>query len=198
VWPSDAALTALRGHRRLTERRLERHAPAPQLERMMSLRLVLTSSAKPSSPTEGDRLRLVHLCTVLDDFYGYIIAWQLRTTMATSDRTDTLQPVLTPSGCDRVRVHTAYRQSTPPQRIQPRHLVGSLRFWCGDLDDFVYPRTLCRAPGVQITQASRIASAFERRCRADLRPARFRSTVRHRSSAASIWVVAGGTPSSPS
>jgi putative transposase len=44
------------------------------------------------------------LSTVLDDFSRYILAWKLRTTMAATDVTDTLQVALQVSGLDQVNV----------------------------------------------------------------------------------------------
>ena len=41
--------------------------------------------------SEGDRLGLVLLSTIRDDFSRYIIAWKLCTTMKTEDVTNTLQ-----------------------------------------------------------------------------------------------------------
>jgi transposase InsO family protein len=45
-----------------------------------------------------------YLSTVLDDFSRYILAWKLRTTMAATDVTDTLQVALQVSGLDQVNV----------------------------------------------------------------------------------------------
>jgi putative transposase len=45
-----------------------------------------------------------YLSTVLDDFSRYVIAWELCTTMAASDVTETLELALTASGCSGVRV----------------------------------------------------------------------------------------------
>jgi transposase InsO family protein/transposase-like protein len=44
------------------------------------------------------------LSTVLDDFSRYILAWKLRTTMAATDVTDTLQVALQVSGLDQANV----------------------------------------------------------------------------------------------
>ena len=41
---------------------------------------------------------------MLDDFSRYILAWKLRTTMAATDVTDTLQVALQVSGLDQVKV----------------------------------------------------------------------------------------------
>ena len=45
-----------------------------------------------------------YLSTVLDDFSRYILAWKLRTTMAATDVTDTLQVALQVSGLDQANV----------------------------------------------------------------------------------------------
>ncbi len=42
----------------------------------------------------------MYLSTVLDDFSRYIIAWRLRSTMCTSDVSDTANLALAASGCD--------------------------------------------------------------------------------------------------
>src|SRR5258707_359260 len=46
----------------------------------------------------------VHLCTVLDDFSRYILAWKLCTTMSATDVSDTLQVALRGSGLNQVKV----------------------------------------------------------------------------------------------
>ena len=46
----------------------------------------------------------MYLSTILDDYSRYIIAWQLCTTMKTSDVTETLDMALQASGCDQVHV----------------------------------------------------------------------------------------------
>ena len=57
-----------------------------------------TARTSSGSPTvrlpEGDRLGLVYLSTILDDFSRYIIAWKLCTTMKAEDVTDTLELAL--------------------------------------------------------------------------------------------------------
>ena len=45
-----------------------------------------------------------HLSTVLDDFSRFVVAWRLCSTMKAEDVTATLNPALTASGLDRVRV----------------------------------------------------------------------------------------------
>ena len=45
-----------------------------------------------------------YLSTILDDFYRYIIAWKLCTTIKTTDVTDTLNLALQVSGCGDVRI----------------------------------------------------------------------------------------------
>jgi transposase InsO family protein len=71
----------------------------------MTKRLRPTSSGRPTSPSEGDRLGLVYLSTILDDVSRYIIAWTLCSTMRAEDVTDTLDLALTASGCDQAHVH---------------------------------------------------------------------------------------------
>src|SRR5437016_311688 len=50
--------------------------------------------------SESDRLGLVHLSTVLDDFSRYILAWKLCTNMRAADVTATLDLALQASGLD--------------------------------------------------------------------------------------------------
>jgi putative transposase len=45
-----------------------------------------------------------YLCTVLDDFSRYILAWQLGSTMGTEDVKATLDDAITFTGIDRVKV----------------------------------------------------------------------------------------------
>ncbi len=46
----------------------------------------------------------MYLCTILDDFSRYVIAWKLCSTMKSSDVTETLELALQASGCDQADV----------------------------------------------------------------------------------------------
>jgi putative transposase len=56
-------------------------------------------------PVQGGALGLVYnLCTILDDFSRYILAWRLAPTMAATDVQDTLQLALDFTGVEQVQV----------------------------------------------------------------------------------------------
>jgi len=54
--------------------------------------------------TEGHRLELLYLSTILDDYSRYIIALRLCTTMNVDDVTDTLELALQATGCGQANV----------------------------------------------------------------------------------------------
>ena len=86
-----------------------------------------------------------HLSTVLDDFSRFVVAWRLCSTMKAEDVTATLNPALTASGLDRVRV-----------RHRPRLLsdngasciAGELAEWLED-QGMTYIRGAPRHPRTQ-------------------------------------------------
>jgi putative transposase len=88
---------------------------------------------------QDDRVGLVYLSTILDDFSRYVIAWRLCTTMKTEDVTDTLELALTPSGCSLVHV-----------RHKPRLLSDNdLSYISGDLAELLGKKEMkhfCGAP----------------------------------------------------
>jgi len=73
--------------------------------------------------SQGHRLGLVLLSTILDDFSRYIIAWKLCTTMKVGDVTETLDLAPQASGLDRV----ALRQS-PFLHLGRRRMAGQTQY----------------------------------------------------------------------
>jgi transposase InsO family protein len=67
-----------------------------------------------------------YLSTVLDDFSRYVVAWRLRTGMAASDVTDTLELALAASGCGTARVLHRPRLLSDNG---PGYLAGELAKW---------------------------------------------------------------------
>ncbi|TCS26451.1 integrase-like protein [Acidomonas methanolica] len=67
-----------------------------------------------------------YLSTLLDDFSRYIIAWKLRTTMAASDVTDTLELALQTAGLEQVTVRHRPR---PLSDNGPCHVAEDLAKW---------------------------------------------------------------------
>jgi len=78
---------------------------------------------------QTQNFRHSHLSTVLDDFFRYIIAWKLRTTMKAEDVTDTLTMALQASGCDSAR---ALQRPRLLSDNGPSYVSSELAAWLSD------------------------------------------------------------------
>jgi putative transposase len=86
-----------------------------------------------------------YLSTILDDYFRYIIAWKLCTTMKVQDVTDTLEMALAASGGDAARVRHKPRLLSDSGSC---YIAGDLADWLSDRDmDHVHGTEPSSDPG---------------------------------------------------